>query len=147
MAKGYPDYFGFSFFPTYGSITRLNTGSVVFQPGESKYIIDLTFHGLIMGGYLRFYNVANPNYVRLTIYRDNSPAIVKMLHEFYSYGFTNYCDEILYLRVYRVSEGQYVLCYDRNYPIEEKFRLRIQEASGLGTITVQSELSYTIIKS
>lgn len=52
MAKGYPDFFGFSFFPFFGQLL-LDSGTKVMSPGDPQYYgTDFQFRGTVVEGFI-----------------------------------------------------------------------------------------------
>jgi len=54
MARGYPDFFGFSVFPSFGIPTEEDSGFVVIPSGGVPLLIDITGKGRSYGGELFF---------------------------------------------------------------------------------------------
>ena len=70
MAKGYPDFFGFSMFPFYGSL--LDDMSIgVLSAGETDDVTSISGKNHIFGGYARLFNVADPTDLNIKIITDS----------------------------------------------------------------------------
>jgi len=54
MARGYPDFFGFSIFPSFGIPTEENSGWVVVGAGTTPVLVDIAGKGKSYGGELWF---------------------------------------------------------------------------------------------
>jgi len=76
MAKGYPDFFGFSMFPYYGSLLdSLVMGNLL--PSTTADVTSLTGKNHIFGGCLRVFNLSDPTDLTVQILVDG--AIVQNL--------------------------------------------------------------------
>ena len=54
MARGYPDFFGFSIFPQFGTLTEEDSGLFAIVTGNTQTLFTITQKGKSYGGILRY---------------------------------------------------------------------------------------------
>jgi len=64
MARGYPDFFGFSIFPSFGIPTEEDSGGVAVVSGTSPILVNIAGKGRSYGGEIWY--SGNQNAIRLT---------------------------------------------------------------------------------
>ena len=76
MARGYPDFFGFSVFPWYGALSSVLDNTTVIAPGNSATVVDLALKGRSQGGILWLWSTASIDTDRVSIIIDGTEFAV-----------------------------------------------------------------------
>ena len=71
MAKGYPDFFGFSMFPYHGT-SFIDSALHVVSPGDIDTLVSLDFKGIVTGGHLHIQVVASDQLYQVNLTVDGS---------------------------------------------------------------------------
>lgn len=145
MSKGYPDFFGYSFFPSYGKMSHINKPTTPFATGNTETIFDFTSKAIIQGGYVGIDGSSNAPFIRVKITIDGDEIFNMGLNVMLAHGLSNKSDSLAYLQVYGPSEEVYALGFKGLIPVESSYKVEITNNSG-DALTVRGDLNYSIIK-
>ena len=146
MAKGYPDFFGYSFFPTYGDIITSSFDDTISSVGALN-LVSLSMKGQIFSGavHLIFANIPNVSFLQLLIDGQQNftidPATI-----FTKY---RYADIDLPLSVvsWRKTDLEMVVKIKEGIPFNSTVLLRYVISSGNYQIDIDGQLSYYQVRS
>jgi len=82
MARGYPDFFGYSVFPYYGDLLEQDPMVAAVLAGDTETIFSLTHKGVVLGGYLYIDDSINWLWINLRLTVDSSELISFSIESF-----------------------------------------------------------------
>jgi len=146
MAKGYPDFFGFSTYPWYGAITRDYAERPNLATGAEHSIHAIAAKGVCLGGQFSVVLLnLNPDGVSPRLYVDGNLIFDEDLEEMFALNLTNNLDAPVYLMRYSSDLRNMALSISTNMNFNTSFALNVENLSG-GNVTIYSSLYYTIIR-
>lgn len=130
MAKGYPDFFGYSIFPQFGVFQIENQPAAVIAHDTTGEVFSISAKGLIYSGYCELYITGDDGLVtpKLTIdgYDTTYPPIESMLN----IGFHGALDLPLILTRFNRNTSYYDIIIQRDITFANSFLFEIANASG-----------------
>ena len=145
MARGYPDFFGFSVFPQYGPFTEEHGAPVDILAGNTRDFFELTAKGVIYDGYHRIYSCADPSniLINVTVDGDLIPSVSPDV--LLRYNLTSEGDYLISLKEYNPELGEYIVALRRGTTFSGTFKTTIINDSA-GDITVISILQWANLR-
>jgi len=145
MAKGYPDFFGFSTFPWYGTTQRDYYDSPILATGAEYVINAITGRGVCLGGTAEIIagnGMTNNLWCRL--YIDGALVFDENVSTMHYYNFARNLDSLVYLLYFAQGREFARTSISTNLTYMSSFEFRIYNNTG-GGMLVDSSLYYTII--
>ena len=145
MAKGYPDFFGFSSFPWYGStqlsyVSELNIANLATQE-----LSNISGKGVLLNGNIRIRSAElKPDLIDLSLYIDNVMIFSKDLYWIFYRNFTSNLDAPIYVTFYSDYAKEYWFSVSTNMNYQDGVKLEVTNLSG-GLIDAFSWIYYTRI--
>jgi len=130
MAKGYPDYFGQSIWPKYGTMFRQGVISPVIIPGATGDIFSLSRKAIAYGGVIECLGLNVDVFdivVRVQI--DGSLIIQRTPNNMMDYGETGESLSPVTLSVYNKTELRFSLQVQRDISFMTNFRIYLTNTS------------------
>ncbi len=126
MARGYPDFFGFSMFPFYG--TTLFSGHIVNSviPGVEKSMFELNYKGRIVGGRIAMYTLATSGSARLRVYIDDVMIFDETPGGAFTFGNVHPGTSPAFLSVHYLEFGTYTYVFSPDYTFGRKWECKIK---------------------
>jgi hypothetical protein len=145
MAKGYPDFFGYSIFPQFG-VPQRSTGNVVIPTASGSVITTLTGKGVTVGGYLMVSNSDDlPNItIRYTL---DSQGVVAVDLQTLLYGSKGggMGDFPLEMRYFDEEEGRANLAVRGGFTFQSDLELWSYNFSAANAITWGRDIYWAIV--
>ena len=144
MAKGYPDFYGFSVFPKWGPVVLDLVDVVICIPGVTTTIHEVAGKGVITGGFCTPIGdfIAAPPVLTLSI--DNEPPmLITVLNLWVSEVFSPSVGPI-YLSDYRMDGTTMGFCFSPGVTFDESYTFTFLH-NEVGNKNVHSLLFYTRI--
>lgn len=108
MAKGYPDFFGFSIFMQYGSFRRKDEDLALVPAGDDETVLTISSKGQIYFGRIGLSGIDTPSLVTPTITIDGAAFSLGTLFNMHArgdlHGNAYPCELFVYDVVYNVYE-------------------------------------------
>lgn len=142
MARGYPDYFGYSMFPYYGALLDMDDTGVL-AAGAFVDTLALAHKGMIRGGYLHFWGGAPAINLELTITPDGNNLGMHAVSTWMNNGWTKPEGNALYLTFYNDATQHFMLSFVPGFPFDISYSLRIENTSA-GPTSWYAELLYNV---
>lgn len=139
MPRGYPDFFGFSVFPFWGSPLLATFADAAIGAGVRVPMHALNLKGQIAGGFLRITNTADFNNTYLHIVVDGVRVFYLNLHTLF-YRLQNPNSWPLVFTCVYMPEQEYYLGYIKGFPFGNTFQIDITGPPG--GCRAYSELTY-----
>ena len=145
MAKGYPDFFGFSMFPYYGTTFRDDDSSVI-TPLNNETLISLTMKGIIRGGYIVVSLPATLNTTLISVSIDGESV------EIIAAPLGDTADASLDLRLPLVSVNrslvlaQHIFAITGDWSFQDSFVITGQNTEPAGNVNVVTRVYYNRIE-
>ena len=145
MAKGYPDFFGFSTFPWYGTTARDYADLGPLATGAEHVINSLVGRGCVLGG-TAYIMGGNPLHIDLScrLYIDGLLVFDETIFNLHYYNMQRNLDSLVYLLYYAQGLQVAYVSISTNLTYMSSFDFRIYNNIGAG-INVESSLYHTII--
>ena len=145
MAKGYPDFYGFSIFPKYGSVMIDDFPSAAVGPGATVAIHEVFGNGRIYGGHLYCTAFADWSDIYVRVFIDGVQMNVNnsVSQMFAQYGHVD-VEWPLQLVNYRGDGGHAVFAAEKDYTFTDTYLIEIENTSA-GNLWVYSRLHYSLI--
>lgn len=145
MGRGYPDYFGYSMFPTYGKMLRDNLPTTNIPNGSTLEAFSISSKSILQGGFIGISGSSNsPNiFIRITI--DGDVAVYQALDIMYLYNLAKMDCSLVYLLTYSPITTVYSVGFKRLIPVEYEYKIEIVNNTAY-TLTVFGDLNYSNIQ-
>ena len=145
MARGYPDYFGYSVFPYYGDL--LNQDQLIddILIGDTETVFELNHKGVIMGGELVLQSTDSPPVEWIIITIDGSEILNKLTSDFYRLNLTEQGNSIISLSTYNIDEFYRCYLFARQTTFSTHFLIQVT-AGPTSNIHIHGYLNYTAIR-
>ena len=145
MAKGYPDFFGFSTFPWYGSTARDYADLGPLADATEHVINAVLGRGVCLGGTAEIFageGMVNNLWCRL--YIDGALIFNENVSTLHYRNFSKNLDSLIYLLYFAQGREVAYVSISTNLTYMSSFDFRIYNNTG-GAILVESSLYYTRI--
>lgn len=140
MARGYPDFFGISIIPKYGTTYRA-TGVAVVTASDRTDIITVTGKGILFGGTIDAYNGGNQQNSDIYLYIDGNLVLNYSWVGLKTYNYSMVAIKGYELTMFDNNGGYYGAYLNFDMPFEKSFTLTYNELAG-NTPTVSAKLTY-----
>ena len=142
MARGYPDYFGYSMFPSYGNLLELEDAFGIIA-GATITIMELNHKGMICGGYIRLSGAVPLNNYLIIPYIDGIAHVDFLSNIPFDYGFQLPDGHMFYVSYYNNTDNEIVFSMSPGFPFGVSFAITIENTSlAVGLCT--SRLLYNV---
>lgn len=140
MARGYPDYFGQSIWPKYGTTITAN-GSEDINHGDEEFITDLTLQGILHRESIHLSGLGNLGEVMLIVFVDGAAVFGEYVKDIYTDGMLSGSGAYIALGCWNVIAGIAAVNFLRDIAFRSRWLVSVYNASG-AVITVKYEVSY-----
>ena len=144
MAKGYPDFFGYSVFPYYGDLLNQD----VLVPGvvalDTATLFEISHKGILFGGYLYLFSTDAPPTDLLVITVDGSVVFSDSCLHLYWFGYTDSGSTFVCLRSLNYVDLHRTLEFNRQISFSTEFKVELT-AGADSDITTIGRIAYTAI--
>ena len=124
MPRGYPDYFGQSIFPKYGSL-KVATGSGISLPnGVEKTVVSISGKGQVYSGFMSISGTVSPVNTSCRVYVDNNLIFAQTIKNMLDHGFTLPDTTLLYVREYNTTNNYALIVVMKGITFEVNFVLK-----------------------
>jgi len=127
MAKGYPDFFGFSIFPQFGAYQYTDSGAIVVAADTYGTIFDIDSKGKVYTGYLHIQTLGLANtasiFVEMTV--DGQMIISRPLDVLLQIGFTGALDVPFILTDYNKDTNYFTIVFMSDFSFSQSVLVRI----------------------
>jgi len=145
MAKGYPDFFGFSTFPWYGTTARDYADLGPLATGAEHVINSLVGRGCVLGGTAFIFTGAPMgDDLSCRLYIDGALVFDEPMSYLYHYNMQRNLDSLVYLLYYAQGLQVAFVSISTNLTYMTSFDFRIYNNTGAG-MNVESSLYHTTI--
>jgi len=144
MPRGYPDYFGQSIIPRYGSAKKQDGLVSSIAHGSSKWVLNISTKGIIHGGYVAFSNVSDPQYVTIIVFVDLVNVMGFGLHNIMHYFNTIETLVPVFPVIYDTAGNEYCIGLHGELPFESQYGVSVSNQTG-STINLSAMLYYSEI--
>ena len=141
MAKGYPDFFGFSMFPHYGSVF-FDSGGGVVAGGDTTGIFTVSIKGQILSLYLKLSTIDDFGQAHAGVIIDGTPADMLILSAFNGYAVRNYSPFILVPVVYDITAEVVVFSINPGVTFNQSFGVELRNFPGQPNLTYEYVVHY-----
>ena len=128
MARGYPDYFGYSMFPSYGNLLELEDGFGI-AAGETITIMELNHKGMICGGYIRLEGDIPLNNYLIIPHIDGVAHVDFLAITHYNYGLHLPDGHMFYVSYLNNVDNEVVFSMSPGFPFGVSLAITIQNTS------------------
>jgi len=145
MARGYPDFYGISIFPKYGSPTIDPAVLINCPNAATTQVFYVAGKGRIYGGSLRLVlAVGFPVACQLALLVDGVLHNTWSLSQLLEYNFTQFPDFLVHLTEYNREDDIYVLTFRDNVSFQISVEVQVINNTG-GAVTATGDLITAII--
>ena len=144
MARGYPDYFGYSVFPNFGQMIGVAINVVVPGGGAVTDIVDIAGKGKTYSGFFLF-SMGGNNGVGITVQGiiDGNLYGTNNVRADYTSGFTETEHALLRLVYYNETTFESSWAIGKDWTFGQSFIIRITSGAGLAG-TVLGRFHYSV---
>jgi len=135
MAKGYPDFFGFSIFPQYGSFSVEDLPVEIIADGDNFDIINVLGKGVVHSGDLTLSCDGNPLGISIQISIDGQDLAQEAPPWLLRHGFGPGVDTPIICTEYDPSQGRYTIVLHTNVSFVTSFIVNVKNNSGENCVT------------
>lgn len=145
MAKGYPDYFGMPFFPSYGPPVRQEEVNGTIGDGEQLPVFHVSAKGRLYGGWIQIIpDAIDPVQIRLYLWIDGEAVFYATLAMMLDWNISAPGYLPLGLIRYDYDSGTFVVCPSVDMTFGSEYLLEIGNGTG-ADLSVNAELHYARI--
>lgn len=145
MAKGYPDFFGYSVFPAYGTLDFTDDGPTTFA-NSTVYPSVIVGKGLLYGGFLKIALETNdPGSAWPAIIIDSYGPVLWTIEEEMKWGYDVEGYSLIQLVGYNMETFTYNYAVKGNITFSTGISLGAGGGVAVGDITVESQLIWSQI--
>lgn len=144
MARGYPDFFGFSVFPFHGISYRAEHPAAAVAAGAETTLIEIAGKGILFSGYVVVSGVAAIN-ARSLIYVDGNRISEQTPHNALLTNTASGYPDLQVISEYDVISNHYTLLMIKEITFGYQFKLTISDVDVLGP-TVTAGIRYNLIQ-
>jgi len=141
MAKGFPDYFGQSIWPKYGTMLTDDELVAGVAPGATATILYVTGQGQLRNASLFINGMGNPASIYILITVDGVLVYANPLYTIMYYFGDTPSDVIAQCTLYDIVAGIYSIVINREIPFVSSFKVEILNNSILA-LTDFAEIYY-----
>lgn len=109
MAKGYPDFFGYSVFPQYGPYQFETPAFAALAAGISGNLFSISGKGVLTGGFIAFSSIDEPANVHIQMKPDGVDSYDYLLEYYKDYGFNFPATGMFFASDYEAADGYVTL--------------------------------------
>ena len=144
MAKGYPDFYGFSVFPKIGPVVDDTVAPLAVPTDVLTTVHNVVGKGEIVGGHLRFMGGVDYITTRLVLIIDGNTAIDQLAYRlWYAYADQPDCGP-LFITSINVVTHMLSIAFTRGITFEQSFEVQVFHSEGFNR-DVYSSVFYTRI--
>ena len=144
MAKGYPDFYGFSVFSKIGPVIDDTVAPLAVPTDVLTTIHNITGKGQIMGGHLRGADALDDVTTRLVLTIDGDTAIDQTIFRLY-YAFAYYQDcGPIYITGINTRTHMIAIAFSRGITFEQSYHFQLFHSEGFAR-NIYSSIFYTRI--
>jgi len=140
MPRGYPDYFGHSIFPKYGS-AQWKWGVEIVPSLSTVEIVKVTGKGVLTGGWVYLTEQVGHEADDILLYVDGRSLVSGAWKLFFEYSFTSGCNYFFTVSRFNNIEGNFTGFFNKEYSFEQGLILKYT-ASAVGDSIVHGALGY-----
>jgi len=145
MARGYPDYFGYSVFPYYGDLLVQEQLAGGVLAANTETIFELAHKGVIMGGELYIVGAVDPVNAEINITIDGSGVLSRFIVDLYNNNYSENNSYLLNLTRLTYGFSAASLQFGKEISFSTQFLLEVT-ATALGNLEIYGRLLYTAIR-
>jgi len=123
MAKGYPDFFGYSVFPQFGIYQVEEKGATVIPAGDSVTVFDVEGKGTIYGGYMFFGKTDITGLITLSLTIDGFTVILPSIKTMLEAGWIGGLDLPFIVTEVNDAIPSYTVIVQANITFAEQFKI------------------------
>jgi len=144
MPRGYPDYFGQSVFPKYGTAS-LEAAMVNAVADDETELIKIEGKGRTYGGVVISPDPDLKTTSRVRIYIDDELFFNWSIHSLYLHGFTSMTPLPESILCYDPTSPNYAIGIEKDLTFEQSFALKFDNTAA-AVITIAYYMYYSLIK-
>ena len=144
MAKGYPDFFGYSMFPYYGTIYVTGTSTAV-AAGATFTAISLTMKGYIHGGFLQIEGFDDLTTVFIRVYIDGNMLASRYLSTLIGKYSAPIPDQIMAARRISLEAKEAMIGIQSSLTFRDSFLITVRNDNAANALTVIPRVQYSNI--
>ncbi len=145
MARGYPDFFGYSIFPKYGTAELANSfGAIGSGAGEGD-MLSITGKGKLLSGFIRI--IMGGVWVNNTInvYIDGIQVTTFSITDWHNYSFIHLTSAPIFLSYYNNADLYFFFIPNDNVTYGVSFRVGLVNTSGANSNFYTAISHYSIL--
>ena len=145
MARGYPDFFGYSVFPTWGPANMQDHLVDTVNPFNIETVYELTQKGTIYGGWLRMYDslAGGGSFIRCTI--DGVLLSRRTPEQMLLYTLTYDESMPFFVTLHDIPGQNWIIQFSRGVNFGYQYKLELEHV-GLGAIDIEGKLFYAYVQ-
>jgi len=146
MAKGYPDYFGYSMFPFYGAPVKIDGATGLIISTGTGNLFNVTVKGSILSGWIGVNSVDLDSLIHMYLTIDGVEMFQTTLSSMLQNNLTKEGESLIYLTRYEPETGYYALAISKGISFSSQFKLDIYNdttgnAFGVGILYYNNVIS------
>ncbi len=145
MSKGYPDYFGTSIWPKYGTALLAGGDVVVVPAGQTLIVLSITGAGVLEAGSIIYSVVSGVELCSVIIYIDGESLESCMLDPEQSHGNLNGSHGVLSLAYHNVVLEYGVVLLTRELPFHDSVTIYFTNGTGVDIGMTPKVLYYKVV--
>jgi hypothetical protein len=144
MARGYPDFFGYSIFPWFGVNHSQEVLTALILSGVIADVFNLPYKGVIKGGFLEFSLGDGAGFVTLSLSVDGDTVFAFTLEYMRNKALVQSGSHLVFLKKYDPDALLFTVGFTPDISFGQEYILTAQP-TGAANLAVAGELLYTRI--
>ena len=130
MARGYPDFFGFSTFPCHGELIRQGELFPTIPNGATRTMQELTFKSVIAGGWFRIEDWGNLAWPIVQVILDGNEVYYETVGSDLEDQLRQGPNNVIIVHEYTVDKPSFAAHWRKDFSIGHQLQLNIGNATG-----------------
>lgn len=143
MSRGYPDFFGYSIFPNYGTTYRTLANDSLIMVDETQEEWNISGKGVILGGWMAIGNITDINKCILTVKIDGQTNQFRSMYWMDWYNIITPNSGIMYLTKLDEDNKDVILSFSVGVPFGNNFLVTVKNSTDADAYTATGNLIYT----
>lgn len=145
MARGYPDFFGFSIFPFYGVLYRTPVAAIGPILNVETDLVEITGKGILTAGQITGVDVAINANPWLAIYVDGGEVFATTMEGLYAGGWLPGVKQLMVLNYKAVADRTRIVHFPLQIPFGQSLRITCRDNAAVGVNFVAYLYYYQIL--